>query len=170
MHIQTHLLSGWVIANALPLTPRDRALCMAAAVAPDLDGLGIVVSQELYWDLHHKLGHNVFFFAIVALVCAAAGQRRGWVLGATFAIGWLHFAMDYLGSGPGWGLWPWWPVNDLEVKWAGAWPFYSWQNIGTFVVLLAVTVWIAWRRGRTPLEWLMPRLDRQLVDLLQRRR
>lgn len=168
MHIQTHLLSGWVLANALPLTPRDRALCMAAAVVPDLDGLGILISQDLYWGLHHKLGHNVFFFAAIALMCAAAGHRRWWVLGATFALGWLHFGMDYLGSGPGWGLWPLWPMSDAEVKWQGAWPFYSWQNIGTFFALLAVTIWIAWRWGRTPLEWLMPRLDRHLVHLLKR--
>ena len=167
MHIQTHILSGWVVANVLPLGPRERFLCLAVAAIPDLDGLGILVSQDLYWDLHHKLGHNVFFFGVIAMAAALlASKRRLAVLVACFALGWLHFALDYLGSGPGWGLFPLWPVSDVEVKWEGAWPFFSWQNLSAFFALLVVTIGIAWKWSRTPLEWVMPGLDRQLVTLL----
>ncbi len=62
MHIPTHLLSGWLVGNALKLTPRERFFCMLAATLPDGDGIGIVISEELYSNLHHKLGHNVFVF------------------------------------------------------------------------------------------------------------
>ena len=169
MHVQTHLLSGWLAGNALPIGPRERLFCMAAATLPDVDGLGRVVSEDLYFDLHHRLGHNVFFFAAVAAVLAAFGRNRPLVFAACFALGWLHFGLDYLGSGPGWDLHPWWPASDAAVRWAGAWPFYSWQNLSAFFACLLATVWVAWKLGRTPLEAVMPRLDARLVGLLHRR-
>ena len=169
MHVQTHLLSGWVAGNALPLGRRERLFCMAAATLPDVDGVGRVWSEELYFDLHHKLGHNVFFFALVAAVLAALSRRKPLAFAAYFVLGWLHFALDYLGSGPGWDLYPWWPTSDAAVRWAWAWPFYSWQNLSAFFALLLATLWIARKLGRTPLEALMPRLDRRLVDAVQSR-
>ena len=168
IHIQTHILSGWVVGNLFRLSPRERALCMVAAAAPDVDGLGIVVSPELYWDLHHKLGHNVFFFAALAAGLAGLGPHRLKAWSIYFALGWVHFALDYLGSGPGWGLYPLWPVDGLEVMWPHAWPFFSPQNIGAAAALLAMTVGVALDAGRTPLEWFMPRLDARLVTLFRR--
>ena len=141
---------------------------MVAAAVPDLDGLGILVSQELYWSLHHKLGHNLFFFAIVAGALAGMGQDRVKAFVIYFMLGWVHFALDYLGSGPGWGLYPLWPLSSAEVAWEHAWPFFSPQNIGSALALLAMTVGIALDAGRTPLEWLMPKLDVQLVRLVRR--
>src|SRR5207302_7065303 len=81
----------------------------------------------------------------------------------------LHLVMDYFGSGPGWGIYYLWPFSS----WAAdnrrvAWEFYSWQNITLAAVLVVWTIFIAVRRGRTPLEALMPRLDRQLVEWLRR--
>ena len=45
------------------------------------------------------------------------------------------------------------------------WDFFSWQNIMAAFLLLLWTVWIAYSRKRTPLELLMPSLDRRLVGL-----
>ena len=45
------------------------------------------------------------------------------------------------------------------------WNFYSWQNITAAFVLLLWTVAIAYVCRRTPLELLMPSLDRRLVGL-----
>jgi inner membrane protein len=78
----THFLAGWLLAEmpsvAKPavFTRRDKALVVAAAVAPDLDGLGVIPelltrswSHPLLWfsDYHHAL-HTLTF----ALVCALA--------------------------------------------------------------------------------------------------
>lgn len=141
---------------------------MVAASAPDVDGLGILVSQEHYWALHHKLGHNLFFFALLALALSALGPNRIKSFLIYFALGWSHFALDYLGSGPGWALYPLWPVSEVWVAWASAWPFYSPQNIGAAMALLAMTLGIAFDARRTPLEWFMPRLDAKLVALLRK--
>ena len=45
------------------------------------------------------------------------------------------------------------------------WDFYSWQNISAAFLLLLWTVAIAYYQKRTPLELLMPSLDRKLVGL-----
>jgi hypothetical protein len=48
------------------------------------------------------------------------------------------------------------------------WEFFSWQNMVAAYGLLLVTIVIAARQGRTPLEMLSPSLDRQLVGLARR--
>src|ERR1051326_32681 len=78
----THFFAGWMLAAtadlsaAGPLSRREKALIVAAAVAPDLDGLGIIpelltrhTSHPLLWfsQYHHSL-HTLAF----ALVCTLA--------------------------------------------------------------------------------------------------
>jgi hypothetical protein len=81
MHIQTHVLSGWCLGNLVPqLGPRERVMCMLAASLADVDGLGIVVSEELYWDLHHKLGHCAAFGLLMSGALAMLSSRgRRWL-------------------------------------------------------------------------------------------
>src|SRR6476469_1598827 len=79
----THFFAGWLLASVSPtgrpttLTRREKALVVAAAVAPDIDGIGIIpelltrnTSHPLLWfsQYHHSL-HTLAF----ALVCALAG-------------------------------------------------------------------------------------------------
>ena len=78
----THFFAGWILASAFPagrptsLTRREKTLVVAAAVAPDLDGAGIIPelltrnsSHPLLWfsQYHHTL-HTLAF----ALVCTLA--------------------------------------------------------------------------------------------------
>ena len=52
MHLPTHVLSGWAVATLVPgLTPRERALAMVAATAPDLDGLALLAGREAFETL-----------------------------------------------------------------------------------------------------------------------
>ena len=107
MHIQTHILSGWCIANQFNFSPRERALCMIAAAIADLDGSGIFFGQKYYWEYHHKLGHNLFFGLLSSLLLA-------------------------------------------------------------FLLLFLWTLWIARQQGRTPIETITPRLDREMIAALRR--
>jgi inner membrane protein len=163
MHIQTHILSGWCVGNLLPLSPRERVLCMIAASAQDLDGLGIIVSEEWYWALHHRLGHSLLAGVVLATVLACFAQRKvlGWVVFS--ALFHLHLAMDYFGSGPEWEIHYLWPFDDRGWESDYVWPLFSWQNIFAFGVLLAWAVGIAYAKRRTPLEVLMPSLDRRFT-------
>jgi hypothetical protein len=49
MHVQTHIMSGWVAGNYLKLNARQRGFCMIAAAICDLDGLSILFGQNAYW-------------------------------------------------------------------------------------------------------------------------
>jgi hypothetical protein len=164
MHVQTHILSGWCVGNLFPrFTPRERLLSMLAASLADLDGLGILFGQEAYWNYHHKLGHNLGYGLLVSVALAAFASHRVLVFGVCLALYHLHLLMDYCGSGPGWGIPYLWPLSPREWRSADAWPFYSWQNISVFVALFLWTLWLARRRGRTPLEVIMPKMDAKLV-------
>ena len=170
MHIPTHILSGWVVANALPLGPRERLFCMVAAAIADLDGLGIVAGAHFYERYHHVLGHNLTFAVITAAVLTvfSTGEwwRRGVACLAYFGLFHLHILMDYSGSGPGWGISYWWPWRHGPGYWwvnPRPWNFFSWQNVTAAYVLLGWTVAIAYVCRRTPLEVLMPSLDEKLV-------
>jgi hypothetical protein len=57
MHVVTHLLIGWTVAEHTTKSPRDRALVTWASVIPDLDGLGLLVD----WTAR-ALGGNTGFY------------------------------------------------------------------------------------------------------------
>jgi len=167
MHIQTHILSGWCLANVFPLTPGQRLGAMIAASAADLDGLGILFGQEAYWKYHHALGHNLLFGLVLSIGITLMTRGKLWLFALFLGLFHLHLLMDFFGSGPGWPIAYLWPFS--EQKWNNSrwsWAFYSWQNITTATMLVAWTVLIAIRKQRTPLEAIMPNLDRQLVQVL----
>jgi hypothetical protein len=169
MHVQTHILSGWCVGNLVPrFGARERALCMVAAAMADLDGLGIVVSQEWYWDYHHVLGHNLLYGVVLCAVLAVFSRRGARGLGFVLYLGLyhLHLVMDYYGSGPGWGIAYLWPFSQWQWRNGDAWGFQSWQNLTAAAGMVAWAVLIANRRGRTPLEAVMPNLDAQLARRL----
>ena len=170
MHVPTHILSGWCAANLLPLTPRERVFCMVAAAAADIDGLGILLSEEMYWDYHHKLGHGIVFGLLLAGTMAAFSTRRLLAFFGYLACFHLHLVLDYFGSGPGWPIHYFWPFSDAKWGNADAWPLSSWQNTTAAALLLAWTLWIAVRQRRTPLEVLMPSLDQKAIAWIDRRR
>lgn len=169
MHLPTHVLSGWVVASLFrDLTPRERALAMVAATAPDLDGLAIVAGREAFETYHHVVGHNLFFGLLVtAAVMAWSTHKRtmGWL---AFGLFHLHLVMDSFGSGRDWGISYLWPLVQREWVNPWRWDFFSWQNMVAAYGLFFVTVIVAIRQGRTPLETIAPSLDRQLVSLARR--
>jgi hypothetical protein len=169
MHLPTHVLSGWVVASLIPrLTPRERALAMVAATAPDLDGLAILGGREAFETYHHVVGHNLFFGLLeTTLVVVWSTDKRTMALLA-FGLFHLHLVMDSFGSGRDWGISYLWPLVQREWLNPWRWDFFSWQNLVAAYGLVLVTIVIAIRQGRTPLETIAPSLDRQLVSLARR--
>jgi inner membrane protein len=169
MHVQTHIMSGWCVGNWLSLTARQRLCCMIATSIADLDGLSILFGQEAYWNWHHKLCHNLAFAVLISTVLTIWSSSRffGFVVYLAFAH--LHLVLDYFGSGPGWPLYYLWPFSSDYIVNRNAWEFYSWQNITAAAVLFVLTLFIAVRCGRTPLENIMPNLDKEIVRWLRRR-
>lgn len=159
MHPTTHILTGWCLAELVPsLTRREKTAIVVAAAVPDLDGLGVIAELAtrdsehplLWWtEYHHILGHNLSFgvvFAVIAgLVCRSL---RAGVL--SFVAVHLHILGDILGSrGPDDYQWPipyLYPFRDEpQLAWAGQWYLNAWPNFIVTAVLMAVTLFWAWR-------------------------
>ncbi len=183
MHAITHALTGWVVANGAGLERRDRAIVTLASVAPDIDGAGVVAelatrgsAHELYWwsEYHHVLGHNLVFGITVTLAAALCAKRRFTTAALACVVFHLHLLADLVGSkGPDGYEWPipyFYPFSrEIELTWSGQWALNAWPNILFTAVLLAVTMYLAWRRGFSILEMVSRRTDAGFVAALRNR-
>ena len=184
MNVITHALFGWGVATLLPGASRvEKAWIVAAAVAPDLDGLGILAelptrksSSPLFWwsEYHHLLFHNLLFAVLLSLAAAMFNRRRTLLGFAVFASVHLHYLCDLAGSrGPDGYQWPLfylWPFSDhlaLTVRWQ--WRLNAWPNIAVSLTLLAYTFWLARRQATSPLELISQSANNQFVGALRRR-
>jgi inner membrane protein len=205
----THFLAGWLLASVRSpgppvhgrplLTRREKALVVAAAVAPDIDGFGLIPelltrnsAHPLLWfsRYHHSL-HNLGF----ALLCTAAAfliaglpnfafgpAMRGrpipthpWLTAALVFLSFhLHLLCDLIGSrGPDGDQWPI-PYlqpfsNALQLTWHGQWALNGWPNVAITVLLLLATVWLAWRLETSPLELFSGTANRAFARTLRQR-
>lgn len=181
----THFLVGWsALERALP-SRRDKALVALAGLAPDLDGLPIVVDfatrllglpeTNLYQAYHRVYGHGLAAAVVIALLAGAPASAKLKVALLAFVSVHLHFLCDLLGSrgnGPEdlWGIAYFSPFTTAhEVVWSGQWPLVGWQNMLITALLLALVLRRALRLGYSPLAPFAPRADAALVATLRRR-
>jgi membrane-bound metal-dependent hydrolase YbcI (DUF457 family) len=179
----THFLAGWVGFERLLPARRDKALVVLAGLAPDLDGLGIVVDfatralglpeTDYYQMFHRQYGHGLPAAILIGAIAGALGARRYEAAVWAFASVHLHFLCDLLGSrgnDPGdiWGIWYLAPFsNAIEIAWPGQWPLVGWQNLAITAVLLAVALLRAAAAGYSPVRLLSGRLDAAFVATLR---
>ncbi len=178
----THFLTGWVFANCFNLDSRDRAIVTLASVAPDLDGLGIIPelltrnsSHPMLWFslFHHSL-HTLAFALVIAGIAFALASRK-WKTGLLALLSFhLHLFEDLVGSrGPDGYQWPI-PYlkpfsSTLQLTWHGQWQLNAWPNVLITVVLLLITLRLAWKRGFSPLEMISSKIDQGFIGALRRR-
>lgn len=174
----THALVGWLAGEAVPESRRLSAWALVAGIAPDLDGLGIVVEvatsrwdEALTWytDYHRVLCHNLPFTALVA--AAAAAHCRSWKAGGVALVaGHLHLLGDLVGSkGPDGFVWSVPYLPGVELAWAGQWELNAWPNVVLTLAALVVTFELARRRGHSPVGLLSRRADAAFVEALRQR-
>jgi inner membrane protein len=180
VHIATHAMLSWILAESAPANRFDRRSRIAitvAGIAPDLDGLGapfeVLSHGALPWftAYHHRIFHNGLA-AVLFAVLAWAWCRRDWRVGLMALVAaHLHFVCDLLGSrGPDGHDWPipyLVPFSGWECRWSGQWALNAWPNIATTIAALVFITWLGARRGRTPIEMLHLNLDRTITARLQ---
>ena len=178
----THFLSGWVLANCARLDAMDRAIITLACVVPDVDGLGIIpelltrnsAHPLLWFTLYHHALHNLVFALVVAVIAALLAKDKFMTSFLAFFSFHVHLVEDVLGSrGPDGYQWPI-PYlapfsHSLQLSWQGEWRLDAWQNIVITIALLSVTIWLAWRRGFSPLEMISGKADAAFVKTLRER-
>jgi membrane-bound metal-dependent hydrolase YbcI (DUF457 family) len=169
VHIESHVACGWLLANLWPSASwRQRLAITLSAVISDADGLGYLVSADLYVRWHHTIGHNVFAAVLVsgAAVALAGKPKWGWVLLLTQLGFWSHLVGDYFFAG--WGVPLFWPISREEVMYRPRMgldhPINLVLSYGAFVYFAASL----WLHGRTPLALVRPALDRLLVRVFRK--
>lgn len=183
MNPATHLLVSWTIAESADLGPRDRTLVTLAGVVSDIDGLGIIAEiatertdTPLYWwsEYHHVLCHNVGFCMLVLLVAGILSTKRWTVLSLSTLAFHFHLLGDLVGArGPDGYQWPipyLLPFSDRwQLTWDGQWVLNAWPNVSLTIVLLVLTLYLAWKRGHSPVEIVSARADAAFVSTLRKR-
>ncbi len=178
----THFLVGWMVVNSAELNRRERAAVAIAGVIPDIDGLGAPIealtvntSHPLLWfsDYHHTL-HNLTFALLVSAIGFLVATRRWKTAALVFLSFHLHLLGDLLGArGPDGHQWPipyLLPLSRAwELTWSGQWGLNAWPNFALTGILLMATLYLAWRRGFSPLEIVSPWADQAFVGALRRR-
>ncbi|OGV44684.1 MAG: hypothetical protein A2017_05375 [Lentisphaerae bacterium GWF2_44_16] len=167
MHIQTHILSGWCIGNIFKLNARERFLCMIAAALPDLDGLGILINRDFYWNYHHVIAHGILWTLICSAALAYFSLNRVKTFFIYFLLLHLHILMDVFGSGECWGIHYLWPFSGFILETKYSWAFASWQNISAGCFFLFITILIIYLARRSPLEYIMPQLDKKIIKFFE---
>ena len=171
-----------MLANCVRLDRKDRALVTLACVVPDVDGLGIIpevltrnsAHPLLWFTLYHHSLHTLAFAVIIAALAFALATRK-WATGLLAFLSFhLHLFEDVLGSrGPDGYQWPipyLYPFSSsLQFAWSGEWGLNAWPNVALTIALVLVTLWLAWRRGFSPLEMLSIRADSVLVATIRQR-
>jgi hypothetical protein len=179
----THFFISWSVANTGRLTMKDRFLITASGVAPDVDGLGIVVDfltrkseQPLYlWDkFHHVFGHCLGFGIAVAILTFCLGTRR-WLAALLALLSFhIHLLCDLVGArGPEGYQWPigyLLPFSDtLQLVWKGQWALNAWPNFLITVLAIFISFYLAWQRGFSFVGLFNQKADRKFVAVLSRR-
>ena len=179
----THFLTGWLVANTVPLNRRERAVVTLASVAPDIDGIGIVAEvltreseNSLTWwsDYHHVLGHNLAFGLMLAVGSFLLATKR-WKTAVLACLSFhLHLLCDLTGGrGPEGYQWPipyLFPFSKVwQWTWNGQWELNAWPNFAITGIVLMITIYLAWKRGYSPLEMVSASADHTFVETLRAR-
>jgi inner membrane protein len=182
MNPASHFLISWTIANTAGIPRRDRALVTLSGVIPDIDGIGIIAelltentTMPLIWysKYHHVLGHNLGLGLLLAAVVFSLSIRR-WVSAVLAFIAFhLHLLGDLVGSrGPDGYQWPipyFFPLStDWTLTWEGQWELNAWPNILVTLLIVGITLYLAWKRGRSPLEMISLKADTAFVAKLRK--
>jgi hypothetical protein len=146
LHFLTHIGQSWIVAHLRRGSARDRWLIVLAGIVLDLDGAGIVWSEQAYLAAHRVIGHGlVAGLAVIAITMVVADAR--WATGALAALAFhLHLLLDLVGTG-GLPIRYLWPFADWELSFGGHWVLASWPNAIVMLLTLAGVLAIARRRA-----------------------
>ena len=179
MYPGTHLLVSWTGAVNFLQGRRERAVVALTGIAPDLDGLGLIIDEftgttGYFIEYHHKLGHSIvsaFLFALLASFFAKSQKITVWLV--SFAVVHLHIFCDLIGAkGPDgyqWPLYYLYPFDaDFALVWSGQWALDAWQNDVTLLSLLLLCVFYLIRKEVTFFEVFSGWLDRESVKIYRK--
>lgn len=165
----THGLISWV--STYPLRDRkDRILVTTAGLIPDIDGVGAIISIDYYSKYHHILAHNIFFGIIISIIALLISKQKKLTAFLALLSFHLHLICDLFGSGAGWGVQYFWPINNInfEFKAPFQWELDSWQNLVVTAICIAIIIFISLKKNRTILEVINVKMDMTVVSVFKK--
>ena len=174
-----HLLFSWLSSVKILKNRRERTLVSVAGVAPDLDGLGLIVDKvtgttNYFFQYHHYLGHSIFSAIVISTIASLlATSQRLQVWSISFFVVHLHLLCDVIGSkGPEGHQWPiyyLYPLNtSYGITWKYQWELNAWQNILILGLLLVGTAYYAKTKKITFLEVFSGRLNEEAFKIYRK--
>jgi hypothetical protein len=163
----SHLLIAWIIAHIFFLDYRERRLCLIAGVIPDIDGVFILFSQDLFIKLHHTLGHWLIFGIPLAFLFSVFSKKKLKSFGAYSLAFSFHLIADIMGSD--WSVYPFGPFSEIGYS---AYPTLSVESIfyvinpTVFIIVLVISLFILFKYRRTPIEFISKRWDSLVSNFL----
>jgi membrane-bound metal-dependent hydrolase YbcI (DUF457 family) len=97
---------------------RGTVVMVVAGIAPDFDVVAKLFGDQLFWQLHHALGHGLLPIAVLAAVVTGVGRTVFKMPWDGFVFGWCvvaaatHVLTDALYW---WGINVLWPFGRVEV-------------------------------------------------------
>ena len=128
----------------------------------------------LWFSQYHHSLHTLAFAVVVAVLSFLVARQRWKTALLAFLSFHLHLFCDLIGArGPDGYSWPI-PYllpfsNSVQLSWHGQWALNAWPNFVITGVLLFMTLWLAWRYGRSPLELVSLRADAAMAAALRQR-
>ncbi len=181
----THFLASWTLAEGCVEDRRERFWICLAGLAPDLDGLGVIVDLANEWRgreashyffvYHHFLLHGLLGALLIVAIARMAGVFRAKALLLVFLSFHLHLLCDFFGArGPTRDdLWMIHYFGPLTYKgtiwWKHQWPLNGWQNMLITVLLLVWIIARAIRNGASPVSLFSQRLNDVVITALRQR-
>lgn len=165
-----HLLISWLSTVEVLRNRRERIVVAFSGVAPDLDGLGIIVDKitgttNYYQNFHHYFGHSIvsaFVISAIAMLLAKSQRKLVWLM--SFMLVHVHILCDIIGSkGPDGYHWPiyyLYPFNSkFKLTWEYQWELNAWPNLMILFLLICGCVYYGSSKKLTVLEVFSRRLD-----------
>lgn len=159
-----HGMVAWLVAMLFAKQVNDRRLITIAGVVLDIDGIFILFNHSSYVEFHHTFGHSFVFGILVAITACALSVDRVKVFFGALAAFSLHLAADILVTN--WSVSVLYPISDYRLA-VGQDPFIvAIIYPATFFVCLGLILFIAYRKGFSPIEFVSEKLDRLLISAL----
>ena len=172
----SHLLFSWLTTANMLKNRRERVIVSLSGVAPDLDGLGIIVDKftgtsNLYLQYHHYLGHSIFSAFLLSFVATLfAKTQKTVVFLLSFILVHIHILFDVIGSksadGYQWPIYYLYPLNsDVVLTWSGQWELNAWQNHVVMLFLFIGCGYYAVTKKITFLEIFSSKLNTEIFKM-----
>lgn len=174
-----HLLFSWLSGVEFLKKRRERVLVTLSGMAPDLDGLGIIIDRitdttNYYIQYHHFLGHSIFSaicLSTLASMLAKEQKLRVWVL--ALLVVHIHIVCDIVGSkgsdGHQWPIYYLYPVAPaFGLTWEHQWELNAWQNLVIIGTLFCISGYYAATKQITFLEVFSRRLDKEAIVMYRK--